>query len=139
MSRRQAACGRLKSLRFATSESVRQQDAGLVGITSVIQPDVPDALHDFSTGGACEFAENAIALRAVADPGADLYEFVVVQGTAEFGNDVRPRATLADQNDRLAVVSKSSQVFLLCFVEGHRRHPQGVGSPGDPAVVGSIG
>lgn len=97
--------------------SVGEQDSRLFRIAAVIQRHVADPLHELRARRARQLAKNGVALAAVPDAGTHLDELVVVQGPIEFRDQVRPDAGLTDQNDRIAIVSKSSQVLALGFGE----------------------
>ena len=79
-----------------------------------------DTLYQFRPCSQRELRERRVTLAAVADPRPDLYELVVGKRPIELGDKRGAEPALAGENDRLAVVSKSSEVFFLRIGE-HRR------------------
>ena len=82
------------------------------------------AFGEASNGGAQglrEAFEDRVALFAVTDPRADLDQLVIGERAVELCNERGTEAALARENDRLAVMSKSTEVFLLRIGEHGRR------------------
>jgi hypothetical protein len=72
-----------------------------------------DALHELRAGGTRELNQHGVALVAVGDARPDLDQLVVRERAVELRDQRGTHATPARQNDRLAIVSKSAEVFAL--------------------------
>ena len=79
-----------------------------------------DALHQFRARGPCELGEHRVALITVADPRPDLDELVIDERAVHLGDERGADPGLAGENDRLELVSKSAEVFVLRIAEHGR-------------------
>lgn len=79
-----------------------------------------DTLYQFRPCRQRELGEHRITLIAVVDPHPDLDQLVVGERPVELGDERGVEPALAGENNRLAVVSKSSEVFLLRIGEHGR-------------------
>ena len=92
----------------------------LLGIRAVEERNVADTLYQFRPCRQRELGEHRVALVAVADPRPDLDQLVIGERPVELGDERGAEPALAGENDRLAVVAKSAQVFLLRIGEHGR-------------------
>jgi hypothetical protein len=74
---------------------------------------VTDALDQFGARRGRQLGQQSVPQVAVADPGADLDQFVVIERLVHLGDQVRGEAGIAYQHDRLAVVPEPTKVFAL--------------------------
>jgi len=81
---------------------------------------VTNTLYQFRPRRQRELGEHRVTLFAVADPRPNFDQLVVGERLVEFGDERVAESALADENDRLAVVSKSPEVFLLRIGEHGR-------------------
>ena len=85
----------------------------LVRACPIEERDVTDALHQLRPRRSRKFGEHRVALVTVCDPDSDLDQLVVGERPVELGDQRGADAALSGENDRLAIVSKSSEVLLL--------------------------
>ena len=72
-----------------------------------------DPLHELGSGRTREFPEQRVALLAIRRSRPHLDQFVIGERAVELGDQRRSDPGLAGQNNRLAIVSKSTEVLLL--------------------------
>ena len=86
---------------------------GCVLVRAVEDADVADALDERAARLLGQLGEDAVALVAIADAGADLHQLVSAECGVELAGDRRRQAALADQHDGLAPVGEAAQMLLL--------------------------
>ena len=109
----------MSALWCSFGKSVGQNDAWVVRAWTIEDADIAYALYEGAAGLFCELIQDLIALLAIADTRFDLDEFVRPQRDVQFARDRGRRAALADENNGIAAMGQTAEIFLLFFVQLH--------------------
>src|SRR5688572_32386176 len=120
---RRSCSSRLRSAhsRWCCDSIGRQNDARFVLARTVEDCDVADALDQSAARLLGQLGEDAVALVAIADAGANLHQLVSTQCGFELAGDRRRQTALADEHDGFARVGEATQMLLL-FLSQIRLH-----------------
>ena len=93
----------------------------LLQVLAEQQRDIADALNQCRGAVVAELSDDVVPRIPVADPYADLDEFVMVERRFVFGEHRVAQAGIADHDQRFELVTEAAQVLFLVFTEIHGR------------------